>query len=172
MINIERRVVRRLDGHDEEDAEKWEFEFTCSSSLADDDDGWTFTPSETTKRREEKRRVAPVRDTESPGLDERQVPGDISGLFSSRLVAPFGIEENHLASLPTSCRRNGRRRRTDVALVLHPFGTRTYVAVLHVRSSSDRKTSPYMAEQYDSFADRASTIPTSSKAYVELAYYV
>lgn len=80
--------------------------------------------SQVTKRREREFAIS------SPGLDQSPVPGDISGLFSSRLVASFGIEDSHLASADSSCGES-KLRDGRMWLVLHPFGTRAYVAILH-----------------------------------------
>lgn len=110
--------------------------------------------SQVTKRREREFAIS------SPGLDQSLVPGDISGLFSSRLVASFGIEDRHLASVDSSCGES-KLRDGRMWLVLHPFGTAERTSQFYTSLSSDRKTSPYMAKQYDSFVHRAFTIPTS-----------
>ena len=92
--------------------------------ISTDDQRWVGRSFRATKRREREFAIS------SPGLDQSYVPGDISGLFSSRLVASFGIEDSHLATTDSSCRVS-KLQHGRMWLVLHPFGRRASVAILH-----------------------------------------
>lgn len=120
--------------------------------------------SQVTKRREREFAIS------SPGLDQSLVPGDISGLFSSRLVASFGIEDSHLASVDSSCGES-KLRDGRMWLVLHPFGTRAYVAILH-KFVVRQENITLHGQAIRFFCSSRVRDSDKSRVYVETTYFI
>jgi len=116
--------------------QKWELEFTCSSGLTIDWRG--HSPRD---RDGEDATLAVSSRHRVPVWTSAWLPGDISGLFSSRLAASFGQEGEPVCDPSVAPRIESRE---GMRLVLHPLDRCADTLRFYARASWHRKTSPYM----------------------------